>query len=159
MKYCPQCGNKYPNDLAYCTVDGSPLSATSQEAETLKMEPIESLIDSSPVYTYEQRDVFIEEYINFVTPKFILRIVVKDVLEAELPDGAFAPQTQLAVQLEIDSDRPMPAIIHGGERTKKLGLNRYLVPVAASNQDESRSLYFFDLSEKKTVLFRLLSYI
>ena len=157
MKYCPQCANRYPNDLAFCTVDGSPLSDTDREAETLKIGA--SYLSSPPsniTHIMKTEVMEIGDYIDFATPQFTVRITVKDLVEDKFPDFLNGLTSELlGVYIVISLKEASPAIFHRGSRTKVIKWNEYLLPVADSEHDESRSIFSFHITEDKAMVFRL----
>jgi hypothetical protein len=157
MKYCPQCANRYPNDLAFCTVDGSPLSDTDREAETLKIGA--SHLGSPPsniTHIIKTEVMEIGDYIDFATPQFTIRITVKDLVEDKFPDFVNGLTSELlGVYIAISLKEASPAIFHRGSCTKVIKWNEYLLPVADSEHDESRSIFSFHITEDKAMVFRL----
>jgi hypothetical protein len=153
MKYCPQCGNRYPNDLNFCMVDGAALSESDREAETLRMTHGDPL----PEITHIHKTVVVEigDYVDFAAGQWTLRVTAKDLIKGQLPDSLLVSSSkeQLAVHLAFSfGDMGM---VHGGSYTKRVAFNELLVPVTESEHLESSSVHSFYLSEERVMLFTL----
>ena len=137
-----------------CVVDGSLLLSNDPEAATLAMLSH----DQNITHTLETKTLGVGDYYDFDTPNFNIRIILKGILETDLPDSLLAHSTkkQLAAHVGFVTNTMMPGLVHGGLRTKRVSLNEYLLPTVETEHDESRTAHFFYLDNAKAVLFRML---
>lgn len=150
MRYCAKCGEKYDNDFSFCLADGEPLPVADQQAQTVRMaERQEDITHLFKTYVVEVGD-----YVDFNTGQWTLRVTVKAIVKETLADTLFtSAQKETAVHLAFSFEQL--GFVHSGSRTKRIGINEIIVPVAESDHLESYSVHSFYLGEDRVVLFTL----
>src|SRR5882724_6779547 len=104
MKYCPKCGNKYPNAMAFCTADGAALGDTT-EAQTLRMNPTADPLEAIRIMgdisktiparvEYIFKKVWVDEGDTFLLKAStnVARITVAEIVEDEFISGVFSDE-------------------------------------------------------------------
>src|SRR5258707_11297480 len=118
MKYCPECGAKYENELAFCLKDGSTL-VRNEDAETLKIRVPRS-VENETVLIERKETIKLDGYIDFAIPNvdgLHIKITFNEIIETELPDAALTLLTTkgLAARLTFT----LSGLVYGGHSTKQ----------------------------------------
>ena len=155
MKYCPQCGNKYPVGIRFCTVDGSTLTDRS-EAETVPMKNPPDALQAVQItgpgtfaparVEYILKKVWVDEgdVFEFTVNTGNATINVNEIVEETFTSGSFEDKEtkEYGVKIQV---RTLMGMIHGGAETINVPRSvppEYIVPVKGNGRRKAVHFLF-----------------